>query len=73
MIKRLKYHWPLILLIVLLVSLVWRAQRIYAIQEQEIIVVHTGEAKALHWNPATHIEVRHEMADGSFMTLVTPR
>lgn len=40
--------------------------------EQEIIVVHSGESKTFHYNPATHGELREEMADGGMMLSVVP-
>lgn len=40
---------------------------------QVIIVVHTGESKTLHWNPATHELIQSEMADGNAMTTVQPK
>jgi hypothetical protein len=40
--------------------------------EQEIIIVHSGESKTFHYNPATHGELREEMADGGMMLSVVP-
>lgn len=37
------------------------------------IVVHTGESRALLWNPLTHDEFRQETADGNLMLTVTPK
>lgn len=38
-----------------------------------LIVVHTGETKSLLYNPDTHEEVRSEMADGNIALTVQPK
>ena len=43
------------------------------IDENGMIVVHTGESRSLHFNPATHQELREETADGGIIYTVYPR
>lgn len=43
------------------------------IDNDTIIIVHTGETKTFHYNPATHGELREEMADGNLMLSVVPK
>lgn len=60
---------------ILVVTVAWGAHvMVHAmIPQVEIIVVHTGESKTLHYNPETHEEVRNEMADGNVMLTVKPK
>lgn len=35
--------------------------------EQEIIIVHTGESRTLRYNPLVHGELHQEMPDGDIL------
>lgn len=67
---------PIALVLLVIVGTVFLSSRTVAQEKadtQIIIVVHSGESKTLHYNPLTHEEVRHEMADGCFMLTVKPK
>lgn len=38
--------------------------------EQEIIIVHTGESRTLRYNPLVHGELHQEMPDGDMLLSV---
>lgn len=61
----------LILYVAIGVAVAWGVHTVRSMPD--IIVVHTGESKTLHYNPATHEEVRNEMADGNVMLTVKPK
>lgn len=72
--RYLKCNWEgLAIIAVMLLSLLLWTYAVSATSTTEIIIVHTGESKSLQFNPATHDEVRNEMADGNVMVSAVPK
>lgn len=43
------------------------------VDEKELVVVHTGEAHSLLYNPATHEVSQSEVADGNITLSIRPK